>query len=258
VSVPRSIWNGAVSFGGIDVPVKVYAATEPRSVQFRELHVRDGAPIAHELVDDDGHKVDRRRVAKGFEVRSGEYVILTDEEIKAASAPKRKAVEVEHFVPRDEIDPDVYDRPYYLEPRDGAEEAYAVLAAALRKTGRVAVGRVVLRSREQLAAVVEEDRVLRLHTMRFADELVDGGSLDHPSLRRKPDARLRKMAAKLVDGLSARFQPGRYKDSYRERVTELAKRKAKGEPIELLEAKPPEPSDDLMAALEASLEGSKR
>lgn len=258
MGVPRSIWNGAISFAGIDVPVKLFGATEPKSVQFRELHVRDGAPIAHELVDEDGKKVDRTQVAKGFEVRSGEYVILTDDELKAASAPKRKTVEVEHFVPADQIDPDVYDRPYVVAPQDGAEEAYAVLAAALRKTGRVGVGRVVLRSREQLAAVVEKDRMLRLHTMRFADELVDGGSLDHPSLGRKPDARLRKMAAQLVNGLTAKFQPSRYRDTYRERVMELAKRKAKGEEVELLEAKAPEPSDDLMSALEASLKGSKR
>jgi DNA end-binding protein Ku len=256
--MPRSIWNGAVSFGGIDVPVKVFGATDPQGVQFRELHEPDGAEIAHELVNSDGRKVDRRQVAKGFEVRSGEYVVLTDDEIKAASAPKRKTVELEHFVPRDQVDPDVYDRPYYLAPQEGGEEAYAVLAAALRRTDRVGIGRVVLRSREQLAAVVEADRMLRLHTMRFADELVDVRKLDHPSLPRKPDARLRKMAARLVDGLSAKFQPGRYKDTYRERVLELVKRKAKGEEIELEAPAPPEPSDDLMAALEASLKGRKR
>jgi DNA end-binding protein Ku len=256
--VPRSIWNGAVSFGGIDVPVKVFGATDPQGVQFRELHEPDGAEIAHELVDGDGRKVDRRQVVKGFEVRSGEYVVLTDDELKAASAPKRKTVDIEHFVPRDEVDPDVYDRPYHLAPQDGAEEAYAVLAAALRRTDRVGIGRVVLRSREQLVAVMEADRMLRLHTMRFADELVDVGKLDHPSLPRKPDARLRKMAARLVDGLSTTFQPGRYKDTYRQRVLELVKRKAKGEEIDVEAAAPPEPSDDLMAALEASLKDGKR
>ena len=176
--MPRSIWNGAVSFAGIDVPVKVFGATDPQGVQFRELHEPDGAEIAHELVDADGRKVNRKQVVKGFEVRSGEYVVLDDDELKAASAPKRKTVDIEHFVPAEQIDPDVYDRPYYLAPQDGGEEAYAVLAAALRKTGRVGVGRVVLRSREQLVAVVEADQMLRLHTMRFADELVDAGTLD--------------------------------------------------------------------------------
>lgn len=255
--MPRSIWNGAVSFAGIDVPVKVFGAADPQGVQFRELHEPDGAEIAHELVDGDGRKVDRRQVVRGFEVRSGEYVVLDDDELKAASAPKRKTVDIESFVPREQIDPDVYDRPYYLAPGDGGEEAYAVLAAALRKTGRVGVGRVVLRSREQLAAVVEADQMLRLHTMRFADELVDAGTLDHPPLRRKPDARLSKMAAQLVDGLSGKFSPGRYRDTYRDRVLDLVKRKAKGEEIDTERAQAREPSDDLMAALEASLKGSK-
>jgi DNA end-binding protein Ku len=254
----RSIWNGAVSFAGVDVPVKVYGAVDPQSVSFRELHEPDGAPIAHELVDPDGHKVDRRQVVKGFEVRSGEYVVLSDDELKAAAAPKRKTVDIEHFVPREQIDLDVYDRPYYLEPQDGAEEAYSVLAAALRKTGRVGIGRVVLRSREQLAAVMEVDRVLRLHTLRFADELVDPGKLDRPKRGAKPDARLRKMAAQLVDGLAGPFQPGRYRDSYRDRVVELAKRKAKGEKIDTERARAPEPSDDLTEALTASLKAAKR
>jgi DNA end-binding protein Ku len=256
---PRSIWNGAVSFAGVDVPVKVFGATEPQNVQFRELHEPDGAEIKHELVDADGHKVDRRQVVKGFEVRSEEYVVLDDDELKAAAATKRKTVDIEHFVPREQIDPDVYDRPYYLAPQKDAEEAYAVLAAALRRSGRVGIGRVVLRSREQLVAVVEADRMLRLHTMRFADELVDASKgFDHPPLRRKPDVRLRRMAARLVDGLSAKFRPGRYKNTYRERVMELVKRKAKGEEIDVEAAAPPEPSDDLMGALEASLKGAKR
>jgi DNA end-binding protein Ku len=255
--VPRSIWNGALSFAGIDVPVKVFGAADPQGVQFRELDEPDGAEIAHELVDADGRKVDRKQVVKGFEVRSGEYVVLDDDELKAASAPKRKTVDIEHFVPREQIDPDAYDRPYYLAPQKGGDEGYALLAAALRKTGRVGVGRVVLRSREQLVAVVEADQMLRLHTMRFADELVDPDTLDHPPLRRKPDARLRKMAAQLVDGLSGKFQPGRYRDTYRDRVLDLVKRKAKGEEIDTERAQAPEPSDDLMAALEASLKGSK-
>jgi DNA end-binding protein Ku len=105
--MPRSIWNGAISFAGIDVPVKVYGAADPQAVQFRELHVRDGGEIAHRLVDADGHQVDRKDVAKGFEVRPGDYVVLTDEEIKAASAAQRKTLDVEHFVPREQIDPDV-------------------------------------------------------------------------------------------------------------------------------------------------------
>jgi DNA end-binding protein Ku len=253
---PRSIWNGAVSFAGIDVPVKVFGATDPQALQLRELHEPDGAEIAHELVDADGRKVDRKQVVKGFEVRRGAYVILDDDELKAAAAPKRKTIDVEHFVPREQIDPDDYDRPYYLGPQDGAEEPYAVLVAALRRTGRVGIGRVVLRSREQLAAVMEADGMLRLHTMRFADELVDPGKLDRPRAS-KPQPRMRKMAAQLVEGLTAKFEHGRYRDTYRERVLDLVERKAKGEEIETEAPPAPEPSDDLMAALEASLKAAR-
>ena len=255
--MPRSIWNGGVSFAGVDVPVKVFGATDPQGVQFRELHERDGGEIAHLLVDADGREVDRKDVVKGFEVRPGEYVVLTDDEIKAATAPKRKTVDIEHFVPREQIDPDLYDRPYYLAPQDGAEEAYAVLTAALAKTGRVGIGRVVLRSREQLVAVMESDRMLRMHTMRFADELVDPDKIDLPRTR-KPDKRMLDMAASLVDGQSGTFKPGSYRDTYRDRVLKLVRRKAKGEEIDTTPAEAPEPSEDLMAALEASLEGSRR
>ena len=255
--MPRSIWNGGVSFAGVDVPVKVFGATDPQGVQFRELHERDGGEIAHLLVDADGREVDRKDVVKGFEVRPGEYVVLTDDELKAAAAPKRKTVDIEHFVPRAQVDPDLYDRPYYLAPQDGAEEAYAVLTAALAKTGRVGIGRVVLRSREQLVAVMESDRMLRMHTMRFADELVDPDKIDLPRMR-KPDKRMLDMAARLVDGLSGPFKPGKYRDTYRDRVLKLVKRKAQGEEIDTTPAEAPQPSEDLMAALEASLEGSKR
>lgn len=256
--MPRSIWNGAISLAGLDVPVKLFGATEPQSIQFRELRAADGAEIARQLVDGDGREVDRRQVAKGFEVRREAYVVLSDEEIKSAVAPKRRTVDVEHFVPREQIDPDVYDRPYYLAPQDGAEKAYAVLAIALQRTGRAGIGRIVLRSREQRVAILEADRMLRLHTMRFADELVDAARLDVPSLHSKPDARLRKMAATLVDDLSAKFEHGRYRDSYRERVLDPVKRKAKGEEIDTDAAPMPEPSDDLMAALKAGLEAAKR
>src|ERR671936_851338 len=240
--MPRSISNGAVSFAGVDVPVKVFGATDPQGVQFRELHEPDGGEIAHKLVDDDGHEVDREDVAKGFEVRSGEYVVLDDDELKAAAAAKRKTLDVEHFVPREEIDPDVYDRPYYLAPPEGAEEPYAVLAAALKRTGRVGGGRVVLRSREQLAAVLEADGMLRMHTMRFADELVDAAKLDTPTVRKKPEPRVRKMAAQLVDGLSSPFKPGKYRDTYLDRVLKLVEHKAKGEEIDVEAVEEPEAS----------------
>lgn len=257
MTVPRSIWNGAISFGVIDVPIKVYAAVESKTVHFRELHEPDCGEIRHELVDPDGKSVDRKDVVKGFEVREGEFVVLSNEEIKAAAGEKGdKTVDIELFVPRDQVDPDFYDRPYHLAPQDGAEEGYALLAEALKRTERVGIGRAVLRTREQLVAIVPADGVLRMHTMRFADELAPPPKLDLPGGKR--DERMVKMAASLVDTLSARFKPERYEDTYRERVLELVDRKAKGEEIDTTPREPEEAPDDLMAALQASLDAARK
>jgi DNA end-binding protein Ku len=253
----RSIWNGAVSFGAVDVPVKVYSATESKTVHFRELHEADGSEIRHELVDPDGKPVDRQDVVKGFEVRQGEFVVLSDDEVKAAAGEKIKTVDIEHFVPREQIDPDYYERPYYLAPQDGAEEGYLLLAHALDKTGRVGIGRVVMRTREQLVAVLPADGMLRMHTMRFAGELANPPSVDGKGSGKQPDQRMVKMASSLVDSLSARFKPEKYEDTYRERVLDLVKRKAKGEEIDTSAAEPEEAPDDLMAALQASLDAKK-
>jgi DNA end-binding protein Ku len=246
-----------VSFGAVDVPVKVYSATESKTVHFRELHEPDGSEIRHELVDPDGKAVDRKDVVKGFEVRSGEFVVLSDDEVKAAAGEKNKTVDIEHFVPREQIDPDYYDRPYYLAPQDGAEEGYALLQQALEKTERVGIGRVVMRTREQLVAVLPADGMLRMHTMRFENELAPPPKGDTGGSSRKPDERMIKMASSLVDSLSARFKPDKYEDTYRERVLELVKRKAKGEEIDTTPPEPEEAPDDLMAALQASLKATK-
>jgi hypothetical protein len=168
--------------------VKVFGAADPQGVQFRELHEPDGAEIAHELVDADGHKVDRKQVVKGFEVRSGEYVVLDDDELKAASAPKRKTVDIEHFVPREQIDPDAYDRPYYLAPQKGGDEAYA----RWRTTNVLAqkqFGFVMAIASVPLGDLTSE----QMRTMRSPT----AGRPRHrrsPAPGRKPDARARKMA----------------------------------------------------------------
>jgi DNA end-binding protein Ku len=253
--MPRSIWNGAVAFGAVVVPVKVYAATDPQSLPMRELHINDEGPIAHRLVDPDtGEEVPREEVAKGVEVGPGEWVLLSAEEMKAAEQPKRRAVEIEAFVPDEQIDPLYYDRTYNLEPRDGGEEAYAVLRAALEQTGRCAVGRVVLRSREQLVTVRASGRALRMHTMHFGDEVVSGKSVRIPAASRKPSKVELELAQTLIDRLRTGFDPDKLRHGYRERVLKMAKRKAKGEKVKLRREPAKPPSDDLAAALEASLE----
>lgn len=253
---PRSIWNGAIAFGAVNVPIKVYGATQDKSIHFKELHAKDGAEVGHRLVGPDGEEVPRERVVKGYEVAPDEYVVLSNDEIKAADQPARKAIELEEFVPGAEIDPVFYDKPYNLAPQDGAEPAYALLVEALQKTKRVGIGRVVLRQREQLVSVRPVEGVLRMQVMRFADELVDAGKVDVDAPSKKPTGREVKMAAQLVDSLASDFEPEDYEDTYRERVLDVVKRKEQGEDVALPEAEARDDSDDLMKALEASLKAS--
>ncbi len=254
---PRSIWNGAVAFGAVNVPIKVFGAIEDKGIRFKELHVKDGAEVGHQLVGPDGSEMDRERVAKGYEIAPDEYVMLSNDEIKAANQPARKAVELEDFVPAEQIDPVFYGKPYHLAPQKGAEEVYALLVAALEQSGRVGIGRVSLRQREQLVSVRPVEGVLRMQVMRFADELVPGKDMDVDEPSQAPSEREVGMAGTLVDTLSAKFDPAKYEDTYRERVLELVRRKEQGEELDLAPAPAPEQSDDLMTALEASLKAAK-
>jgi DNA end-binding protein Ku len=236
--------------------VKLFSAIEDRTVHFRELHAKDGAPIEHRRVSSKtGREVPSERIVKGYETSKGRWVLLTDEEIKAIEAPARKAIEIEDFVPADQVDPIYLDRPYHLGVGDDGKEAYAVLHAALKKTGRVGIGRVVLRSREQLVAVrAGKDNLLEMSTMRYADEIVPVKDLDIPKPHRKPKAEEIKMAAQLTKGLHQRFKPEQYEDEYRERVLDYLRKKARGDEVELPEPEEPEETgDDLAAALEASI-----
>jgi DNA end-binding protein Ku len=254
----RSIWNGTIAFGLMSVPVKVFSATESKTVRFREVHLEDGAPIEHRRIcPSDGDQVDYDDVVKGFEVRKGEWVELTDDEIAAAAGSQSRVVDVDHFVPAEEIDPVFYERTYYLGARDGGDDAYALLLAALERSGRAGVGRWVFHNRERTVLVRSQGDLLAMHTMRFADELADPGDFKLGRVNRKPTKREIEMASALVDGLHTDFNPSDYKDSYRRAVLKLIERKAGGKEIELPEQEEPEPSDDLAATLEASL-GKKR
>jgi DNA end-binding protein Ku len=196
-------------------------------------------------------------VAKGYEIREGEYVMLSQEEIDAAAGERSKLIELEEFVCAGDIDPVFYDRTYYLGAGDAGEDAYRLLHDALERAERAGLGRWVFHNREYLVAVRPSNGTLALHTMRFHDELVDAAELEVPEPSRKPSQREIEMAGQLVESLRDRFKPSAFKDSYRERLLELIERKAKGEEIELPAAEEPEQGDDLLAALEASLGGGK-
>jgi DNA end-binding protein Ku len=252
---PRSIWNGTISFGLVNVPIKLFTATESRTVSFREVHQRDGAKIEHRRICPKEEKeVPYDEVVKGFEVAEGEYVVLEKDEIKAAAGDRGKVVELTEFVDDHEIDPVFYEKSYYVGARD-EPDAYRLLFEALKRSGRAGIGRFTFHDREYLVAVRALDDVIALHTLRFHDEVVDSGELDIPQAR-KPSKKEIEMAQKLVDSLHEDFDPPAYEDTYREAVLHLIKRKAKGEEIDLTAEEEPEHGDDLMAALQASLGSS--
>ena len=252
----RSIWNGTIVFGLVAVPIKVHSATESKTVHFREVHAKDGSKIEHRRICPKHrslYEVDHDDIVKGYEVSKGKWVELTDDEMAAAAGSQSRRIEIDHFVPLDDVDPVYYERPYYLGAQDKGRDAYALLHAALDRAGRAGVGRWVFHNRERTVLLRPLEDVLVIHTMRFADEVVDPGDFELGRVRRKPSDREIKMASSLVDGLHTDFDPSEYEDGYRADVLDLVERKAAGKNIELPADEEPEAADDLLAALEASL-----
>jgi DNA end-binding protein Ku len=256
---PRSIWNGTISFGAVHVPIKLYSATESKSVSFTEVHLDDGAKVEHRrFCTKEDKEVPYEQVVRGFEVSDGRYVVLEKEEADAAAGDRTRIVEVEHFVPVGDIDPVFYDKPYYVGAHDGGEDAYRLLRDALTKTEKAAIGRFTFHNREYLVAIRPYRDVLAMHTLRFADEIGGSGVPGPPKGARKPSDKEVKMAERLVETLHEPFKPDRYTDTYREAILEVVKRKKAGKPIEAPEEdEPSEEGDDLAAALEASLSGGR-
>jgi DNA end-binding protein Ku len=252
---PRSIWNGTIAFGLVNVPVKVFSATESKSIHFHQVHLKDGARIEHRRVcPKDDKEVPKEEIVMGYELSNGSFVELTQEEIAAAAGERSKLIDVEHFVAGEQIDPAYYDKTYYLGAGDDGEEAYRLLRKALESSGKVALARWTFHDRERLVAIRPLGKILSLQVMNFHDEVVQVDDLDLPSPQRKPADKEIEMAGKLVKSLAAKVDPEDYEDSYREAVLAVIKRKAKGEEIvEEPEETKQQDSDDLMAALEASL-----
>jgi DNA end-binding protein Ku len=255
--MPKSIWNGTISFGLAHVPIKLYSATESKTVSFREVHLSDGAPIEHRRIcSKEGEEVPFKEVVKGYEVAEDEYVVLEKDEVKAAAGSRGKVIEIEEFVPGDAIDPIFVEKTYFVGCRDDGD-AYKVFREALEETGRVGIGRFTFHDREYLAAVRPLDGVLALHTLRFHDEVVEAGDLDVSVPRKGPSKQEVKMAEQLVESLHEKFDPTDHEDTYREAVLDLIDRKAKGKKIERVEVEQREETDDLTAALKASLKGGR-
>ena len=253
------MWSGAISFGLVNVPIKLYSAVSKKTVRFHQLNGETGSRIAQKRVDSvTGEEVPYENLVKGYELTKDSYVLINPDELEALEPEKSRTIDIEDFVDLADIDPVYYDHPYYLVPDKGAAKAYGLLLNAMQESGRVAIARVILRSKEQLVAIrpARDGSVLMMEPMIFADEVVSTGDIDG-----LPDADELKvsdrevaMAQQLIDSLSSAFEPERYKDSYREKVLDLIERKAAGEEITTVpEAPAPAKVPDLMAALEASL-----
>jgi DNA end-binding protein Ku len=254
MAAPRSIWNGTIAFGLVQVPIKVHSATESKTVHFHEVHLKDSSRIEHRRIcPNEGKEIDYDDVVKGFEVKQGEWVELTDDEIAAAAGSRGRLIDVDHFVPAADIDPDFYERAYHLSPGDKGDDAFALLHAALEKTKRAAIGRWVFHDRERTVAVRVLDKALAMHTLRFAADLVDPEEIELKRVSKKPTDREVKMASALVESLHADFKPQDYADEYRDAVLDVVKAKAQGRNIEAPEPEEPEGDDDLLAQLQASV-----
>ncbi len=253
----RAIWSGAISFGLVNVPVKLYSATSPKTVRFHQLSSKTGARVKQKRVDPStGDEVPFEDIVKGYEITPDRYVLIAPEELDALDPKATKTIDIEEFVDLVEIDPIYYDHNYYLAPATGGAKAYGLLLEAMREAGKVGIGRVVLRSKQQLCALRPTEGVLTLTTMLFGDEVLAPDRIDELDSVGEAEASQRelKMARQLIDSLSGEFDPTRFRDDYRERVLELIERKAAGEEIAVQpQAEEPAAAPDLMAALEASL-----
>jgi DNA end-binding protein Ku len=258
----RAIWTGSISFGLLNVPVRLYSAVARRNIALREIRDSDSARIKHRRVaEGTDEEVPYENIVKAYEITPGQYVPLSKDEMAAMAPEKTKAIEVQDFVDLEEIDPIYFDSPYYLGPAQGAEKAYALLAKAMESSGKVAIARFVLRNRESLAAIRSGKGVLTLTTMRFADEVVPVEELGDvvPEKAPKVNKREQEMAEQLIESLSTDFDPSAYRDEYREQLLALIERKAEGKEIVARETEEPQATKapDLMAALEQSIAAVK-
>ncbi len=258
----RAIWSGAISFGLVNIPVKLFSAVSKKTVRFHQLDAKTGTRIQQKRVNPQtGDEVPYEQLVKGYELSPDRYVVVKPEELEAIEPKKTRTIDIEDFVDIEEIDPIYYDHPYYLAPGTGAGKSYALLLQAMGDSGKVGIARVVIRSKEQLVALRPRGDVLTMETLLFGDEVVDPEDIGElPDADEvKASKREVEMAQQLIESLTSEFDPSKYKDEYREAVLEMIERKADGEEIAVQPTEEePEAVPDLMAALEASISSAKR
>lgn len=257
-----AIWKGTISFGLVSIPVELRTAVRGDRLSFRMLHAEDLSPVKYERVcAEDGEPVPWDEVVKGYEYTKGKFIVLTDEDFERAALESSKAIDILDFVKQDEIDPRYFETPYYLIPAKGGERPYALLRDAMRKTGSVGIGKIIIRQKQHLAAVKVVGDALVLELMRFANELVDTDEYSFPSSDVVKPQEL-TMAEQLITNLAEPFSPDKYTDDYRANLMRIIKAKAKGKNVDLEAPQEPEQDDaqvlDLMARLRESLEQGKK
>lgn len=262
--MPRSLWTGYISFGLVSIPVALVTAVHDQGIHFHLLHRKDGARLHQKLVCPlDGEEVERKQAARGFEVEPDRYVLVEDDELHTLQPKKTRMIEISDFVDINQVDPIYYDKPYYLVPREGGGKAYSLLMQAMVKRNRAGIGKFVFHEHEYVVALRPLENILCVETLRFADEIVSREELrEIGSDEQHADKKQLALAMELIDALAADFEPGKYKEEYRDGLRDLVERKAKGEQIVTAPAEVEEGQViDLMAALEKSLDkvrGKKR
>ena len=253
----KTIWKGAISFGLVTIPVRVYGATEAKSLRFHQLHEPDGGRIRYKRVCSvDGEEVEYSEIVKGYEYEKDHYVTLTDEELDSLPVKTAKAIEIERFVDAEEIDPIYFQKAYYLVPEGTGVKAYHLLREAMADDGKVALAKVAFRDKEHLATLRLRDNVFVLETMFWPDEIRTPkfDVLDESVELRAQEIR---MARSLIDSLTDAFEPQEFTDDYRAALEELVQKKIQGEEITYTEDAEPSKVVDLMEALKASVEAAK-
>ena len=259
----RAIWKGSISFGLVNIPIALYPATRREELKFRLLRAKDLSPVNYKRVaEKDGKEVPWDEIVKGYEYEKGNYVVLKDEDFQRVDLEATQTVDIQDFVDQEEIDPMFFYKPYYLEPQKGGDKAYVLLRDTLARTGKVGIAKVVIKTRQYLAGVKAEDSVLVLELMHFAEELADADKLHVPK-KIEPGKRELDMAKALVESMSAKWDPKKYRDDYREALMEVIEEKveAGGKEIEEKPKPKPRPSTkviDLVSVLQESLNKTRK
>lgn len=253
----RSIWKGAISFGLVNIPIELHTAVRSEErIKFRQLHKKDLSTIRYERVCAKEEKpVPYEDIVKGYEYTKGKFVVMEDDDFRAAAVEKSRTIDIQEFVGSDEVDPRYFETPYYILPQKGGEKAYALLRESIRKSGRVGIGMVTMRSNSMHFVCIKViENAMVLEVMRYADELVDASTFNFPTAENVKPAEL-NMAEQLVNSMSDKFAPEKYSNEYRDNLMRIINDKLKGKKIEVPEVEEPEPTNviDLMARLQESL-----